>query len=136
MGRLLAIDYGMRRVGIAVTDTLQIIASGLTTVANKDVEAFLKKYLKEEEVDEIILGYPLGLDNQPTDLTHEVAAFNIKLNEWFPTVPIRLVDERFTSKMAKATLISSGVPKKKRRNKALLDEISATIILQEYLYNQ
>jgi len=136
MGRLLAIDYGMKRVGIAITDTLQIIASGLTTVANTEVEAFLKKYLEEESVERIILGYPLGLDNQPTDLTKHVDDFKEKLNKWFPTVPITLVDERFTSKMAKATLLSSGVPKMKRRNKALLDEISATIILQEYLYNQ
>lgn len=136
MGRLLAIDYGMKRVGIAITDTLQIIASGLTTVANTEVEAFLKKYLEEENVERIILGYPLGLDNQPTDLTKHVDVFKERLNKWFPTVPITLVDERFTSKMAKATLLSSGVPKMKRRNKALLDEISATIILQEYLYNQ
>lgn len=136
MARIMAIDYGKKRVGLAVTDNSQIIASGLTTVAEKEVMDFLKDYLKTEKVEKFLLGYPLGLDGLETDATKGVEKFSEKLSKVFPNVPIVLVDERFTSKMAMQTLVQSGVSKKKRRNKALLDEVSATIMLQDYLYNE
>jgi putative holliday junction resolvase len=131
--RVLAIDYGGKRTGIAVTDTMQIIASGLTTVNSAQLIPFLKKYFATEMVEKVVIGMPKNLQNQDTHGTVLVNAFLPKFQETFPDMPIELVDERFTSKMAFQTMIDSGLSKKDRRNKALVDEISATIILQGYL---
>ena len=133
MGRLLALDFGQKRTGIAVTDELQIIASGLTTVDTKDLMVFLKDYLSKESVDTIVMGEPKRLDGSETHNTVPVLEFKLKLEQTFPEIPIKLVDERFTSKMAFQTMIDSGLKKKQRQNKALIDEISATIILQSYM---
>lgn len=133
MPRIIAIDYGLKRVGIAITDNLQIIASGLTTVSKNDLFSFLKNYFAEEEVESIVLGYPLNWDESPTDLTPHVLKLKEKLEKTYPDKPIFLVDERNSSKQAMQSLIQSGVKKSKRRNKALLDEVSATIILQDYM---
>ena len=133
MGKALAIDYGQKRCGIAVTDDLQIIASGLTTVPTKEVLSFLKKYINEENVTEIIVGEPKQMNNQASESEAFIKPFLVELKKIVPNIPIIRVDERFTSKMAVQTMISSGLKKKKRQNKALIDEISATIILQTYL---
>jgi len=133
MARLMGIDYGGKRTGIAVTDRLQIIATGLCTVATNELMPFLENYCKEEEVECFVLGDPHNLDGSATHATPLVAAFKKKLKKKFPETPIELVDESFTSKMAMQTLIASGVKKMKRRNKALLDEVSATLILKSYM---
>ena len=136
MGRVLAIDYGLKRTGIAVTDELQIIASGLTTVSTKDLIPFLQDYIKKEEVELFLIGEPKKLDNSPSDSEALITPFIQKLEKEFPKIPIKRVDERFTSKMAFQTMIDSGLKKKQRKNKALIDEISATLILQSYLYSK
>lgn len=136
MGRILAIDFGKVRTGIAVTDELQIIASGLTTVATKELIPFLKDYTKKENVDLFVLGEPKQMDNSASQSETLIVPFIKKLSKEIPNIPIHRVDERFTSKMAFQTMIDSGLKKKQRRNKALVDEISATIILQSYLYNK
>lgn len=136
MGRLLAIDYGTKRTGIAITDELQLIASGLTTVATYELMPFLKNYLASEKVDLVIVGEPTQKDGSPSGVEEDIKKFLIKFSEANPTMPIKRVDERYTSKMAFQTMIDSGLNKKQRRNKALVDEISATIILQDYLYNK
>jgi len=133
MARILAIDYGKKRTGIAVTDELQIIASGLTTVNTKAFFSFIEDYLKKENVELFIVGEPKQMDYTPSESEALIAPFLIKLKEKYPEIPIKRIDERFTSKMAFQTMIDSGFSKKKRRDKALLDEISATIILQTYL---
>lgn len=133
MARIIAIDYGTKRVGIAVTDPLQIIASGLTTVHSKDIISFLEEYFKKETVECIVLGEPKSLNDEPTDATLPVQQFENRLRKKFPDKKIVKIDERFTSKIAFQTMIDSGLKKKARRNKALIDEISATIILQDYL---
>jgi putative Holliday junction resolvase len=133
MGRVLAIDYGKVRTGIAVTDELQIIASGLTTVSTKDLLEFLSKYIKNENVELFIVGLPKQMNNEFSESEALIVPFLKKLEVKFPNIPIERVDERFTSKMAFQTMIDSGLNKKQRRNKALVDEISATIILQTYL---
>ncbi len=133
MGKALAIDYGQKRCGIAVTDDLKIIASGLTTVPTNELITFLKKYIKEENVTEIVVGEPKQMNNQPSESEAFIKPFLVELKKTIPNIPIIRVDERFTSKMAVQTMISSGLKKKKRQNKALIDEISATIILQTYL---
>ncbi len=133
MGRVLAIDYGLKRVGIAVTDPLQIIATALTTVRNIDIFDFLKEYLSNEEVELFVVGMPKNLQNKDTNATQPVRSFIVKLKKQFPDKEIKLIDERFTSKMAFATMIASGVKKQARRNKETVDKISATIILQSYL---
>jgi putative Holliday junction resolvase len=135
MGRILAIDYGTKRTGIAVTDELQLIASGLTTVATGELLSFLKKYVAEENVKKILIGEPKRMDNTPSDVESHILKFVEHLREAFPELPLERVDERYTSKMAFQTMLDSGLKKKQRRNKALLDEISATIILQNYLYH-
>jgi putative Holliday junction resolvase len=132
VGRLLAIDYGSKRTGIAVTDELQIIASGLTTVDTKDLFKFLVEYFKTNDVEAIILGEPKRLDGSDTHSSDGVRVLKEKLGTTFGK-PIHMIDERFTSKMAFQTMIDSGLKKKQRQNKALVDEISATIILQSYL---
>ena len=136
MARILAIDYGKKRTGIAVTDELQIIASGLTTVATHELLAFLKDYVEREEVELFLVGEPKQRDNTPSESEQLIKPFIEKLSVLFPEIPIKRVDERFTSKMAFQTMIDSGLSKKQRQNKALVDEISATIILQSYLYNK
>ncbi|WP_299429668.1 Holliday junction resolvase RuvX [uncultured Maribacter sp.] len=133
MGRILAIDFGRKRTGIAVTDELQIIASGLTTVATHDLVPFLQKYVAEEKVDIIIVGEPKQMDNTPSESEAYIIPFLNRLAKVFPNMPVERQDERFTSKMAFQTMIDSGLKKNKRKNKALVDEISATIILQAYL---
>jgi putative Holliday junction resolvase len=136
MARILAIDFGKVRTGLAVTDEMQIIASGLTTVNTKELIAFLKDYLNKEQVELFLVGEPKQMDNTPSESEALIIPFLVKLENAFPKIPIKRVDERFTSKMATQTLIDSGLKKKQRQNKALLDEVSATIILQSYLYNQ
>ena len=136
MARLMAIDYGKKRTGLAVTDPLQMIATGLTTVATHDLIPFLKKYLVAEPVETIIIGEPKNLDGNATDATPLVTECIRIIKKNFPEIPVVTVDERFTSKMAFQAMIDSGLKKKDRRNKALVDEISATIILQEYLRNK
>ena len=133
MGKIIAIDYGKKRTGIAVTDELQIIASGLTTVNTKDLFSFLTKYFSDNQVDEIVLGLPKRLNNEATHNTQPVLEIKDKIEKTFPKYKVILVDERFTSKMAFQTMIDSGLKKKQRQNKALIDEISATIILQSYM---
>lgn len=133
MGRIVALDYGKKRTGIAVTDELQLIASGLTTVATHDLLNFLKKYIAEEKVTTLVVGEPKQMDNTPSESESLITPFLDRLKKAFPELPIEREDERFTSKMAVRTMIDSGLKKKQRRDKALIDEISATIILQAYL---
>jgi len=136
MGRILAIDYGKIRTGIAVTDELQIIASGLETVATSDLLAFLKAYIALENVELFVVGEPKQMNNEPSESEALIVPFLEKLKISFPNIPIERVDERFTSKMAFQTMIDSGLSKKKRKNKALVDQISATLILQNYLFSK
>ncbi|RZP04418.1 MAG: Holliday junction resolvase RuvX [Flavobacteriales bacterium] len=133
MARLLAIDFGTKRTGIAITDEMQIIASGLTTVLTKDLISFLKDYVAEENVELIIIGEPKQKDGTHSDVEECIKNFIIKLVKIFPTLRVERMDERFTSKIAFNTMIESGLSKKKRQNKSLIDQISATIILQDYL---
>ena len=132
MARILAIDYGTKRTGIAVTDEMQLIASGLTTVPTEKLISFLK-YCQNEEVESIVIGEPKTLDNKPAELEKQIGEFINRLKKWSPQLVIHRVDERFTSSMAFQSLIDGGVKKKQRRQKELLDEVSATIILQSYL---
>lgn len=136
MGRVLALDYGSKRTGIAITDELQLIASGLTTVATSTLMDFLKKYIASEKVDLVLVGEPKQKDGTHSNIEVEIQKFLKKFSEVFPDLDVKRVDERYTSKMAFQTMIDSGLKKKQRQNKALVDEISATIILQEYLYNK
>ncbi len=136
MGRLIAIDFGTVRTGIAVTDDLQLIASGLTTVDTKNLIKFLTTYYSENEVDCLVVGHPKQMNNQDSESEKSIQQFLDKLIKFLPDIKIVRQDERFTSKMAFQTMIDSGLTKKQRRNKALIDEISATIILQDYLYRQ
>jgi len=133
MARILCIDYGGKRTGIAVTDPLQIIATGLTTVDSNELISFLKKYFLQEEVELIIIGEPKNLDDSDTHATPLVKEAIKKLRKEFPQIPIKTVDERFTSKMAKQAMIEMGMKKKDRQNKRTVDEIAATMMLQEYL---
>lgn len=136
MARLLAIDYGKKRTGIAVSDTLQIIANGLTTVPSHTTIAFLKDYVAKEPVERIIIGMPRQMNYEESESMQYIKPFVKKLQKEFPTIPVEYFDERFTSKMAFQTMIDGGVKKKKRQNKALVDEISATIILQGFMESQ
>jgi len=133
MARILCIDYGLKRTGLAVTDLLQIIATGLTTIESKQLVPFLKKYFIKEPVELIIIGEPKNWDNTDTHATPLVEKCIKNLQKNFPTIPIKKVDERYTSKMAKQAMIEMGMKKMERRNKALVDEIAATMMLQEYL---
>ena len=136
MGRILAIDYGNKRVGLAVTDDLQIIANGLTTIHSKDLFDYLRQYLSVEHVELIVIGKPMDLQNRPSDASKYIDPFIKQLRKQFPSIPVKRVDERFTSKMAMQTMIDAGLGKKARQNKALVDTISATIILQSYMEQQ
>lgn len=133
MGRILAIDYGRKRVGLAVTDPLQIIASPFETVHSKDVIQFLKDYDIAEGIESFVLGMPMNLNNQPTDATADAQQFERLLKKHFPEKAVYLQDERFTSKMAMAAMIAGGMKKKDRREKGNVDKISAAIILQSFL---
>jgi len=136
MGRILAIDYGKVRTGIAVTDELQLIASGLTTVLTKELLSFLVNYVETENVETFVVGLPKQMNNEASESEALISPFLDKLEKKFPNIPIERVDERFTSKIAFKTMIDSGLNKKQRKNKALIDEISATLILQSYLYSK
>ena len=136
MTRLLALDYGTKRVGIAVTDELQLIASGLCTVRTHDCMDFLIEYLSKESVSTIVMGIPKNLRNQNTDATPYVKGFAKQIRKQFPEMKVELIDERFTSKIAFQSMIDSGLKKKARQDKALVDEVSATLILQSYLEQQ
>ena len=133
MGRILAIDYGVKRIGLAVTDEMQMIAFGLTTIPESEIFDYLTTYIKTEKVDTIVVGEPKQMDNTASESEVHIKLFLVKLAEKFPTIPIKRHDERFTSKMAFQTMLDSGLKKKQRKNKALIDEISATIILQDFL---
>lgn len=133
MSRILAFDYGTKRIGVAVTDPLQIIATGLDTIHPKDILEYLKKYLLSEPVELFIVGEPKQMDGTPSQSAQHVKGFITTLKKNFPTIPVEVIDERFTSKMAAATVAQSGFKKSDRQNKERLDTISATIILQSYL---
>jgi len=133
MGRILSIDYGGKRTGLAVTDPLRIIATGLCTVETPKLMPFLKDYFSRETVDLVLIGMPVNWDDTDTHATPLVKGFIKSFNKQFPQLPVKEVDERFTSKMAAQAMLQMGLKKKDRRNKGMIDEIAATIILQEYL---
>jgi len=133
MGRLLSIDYGQKRVGIAVSDSLQIIANGLVTVSTADLFKFLKEYLAKESVEKVIVGKPMQTNGMPSENFQRVAAFVEKFQKLYPEMVVEWYDERFTSVLAHQAMIDGGLGKKARQNKALVDEISATIILRDYM---
>lgn len=133
MARLMAFDYGTKRIGIAVSDPLQIIATGLTTVHPKEVVDFLKKYMIAEQVERFIVGDPLQMDGTASQSAPHVKGFIALLKKTFPDIPVELCDERFTSKMASRAIAESGLKKRDRQSKELVDTISATIILQSYM---
>ncbi len=134
MSRVLAIDFGEKRTGIAVSDELQLIASGLTTVLTPTLLDFLKDYCSKETIELFIIGLPKRLNNEQSEVEKLIQPFILKLQNQHPTIPIKRIDERFSSKLAFQSMIESGMKKKDRRNKATIDQISATIILQSYLY--
>lgn len=136
MSKILAIDYGMKRTGIAITDNSKIFATGLTTVASNEIYSFIAGLLQEEEIDTIVVGKPMNLQNLPTDATKPSDTLAKKLNKLYPEITIERVDERFTSKLAKQAMFDGGMKKKDRRDKKMVDKISATIILQSYLDSQ
>jgi putative holliday junction resolvase len=133
MYRILAIDYGIKRTGIAVTDEMQIIASGLTTVPSEKAIDFLKDYFAKEEVIKVLIGEPKQMNGQPSECSVIIEKFVSEFKTTFPDMEVERVDERFTSKMAFQSMIDNGMKKKQRQNKALVDEIAATILLQDYL---
>ena len=136
MARVLALDYGGKRTGVAVTDELQLIASGLTTVPTSELLGFLIEYLEKEDVETIVIGEPKQMDNTVSESEQLILKFIDKFQKRFPNINVVRVDERFTSKMAMQSLIDSGVKKMRRRKKELIDEVSATLILQNYLYSK
>ena len=133
MSRILAIDYGKKRTGVAVTDILQMIANGLTTVSTPELMDFILKYVEKEPVERIIVGYPKQMNNEDSENMKRITPFVNQLRKKLPNIPVELVDERFTSVLAHQAMLDGGLKKKARQNKALVDEISATIILQSYL---
>ena len=136
MSRILAIDFGDKRTGIAVTDELQIIASGLTTVPTDELLSFLENYFNEEDVALVVVGEPKRMNNENSAVESSILEFIKKFESQFSNIPLRRIDERFTSKMAFQTMIDGGLKRKQRKDKGLIDKISATIILQSYLYYQ
>jgi len=136
VARILAIDFGKKRTGLAVTDPLQIIASALDTVDSNELIGYLKKYFQKEEVEKILVGYPLNWDDTPTHATPLVDKFIIKFSHVFPNLPVQKVDERLSSKMASGAIAQMGLKKKDREKKELIDAVAAVIILQEYLESQ
>ena len=135
MSKIVALDFGMKRIGVAITDDLNIIASGLDTVSNENIISFLKNLISKNNINIIVVGKPMQKNNQPSDVEFEILKFIKKLKSNFPTIKLDRYDERFTSVIAKRVILESGVNKTKRRNKSLVDKISATIILQSYLEN-
>jgi putative Holliday junction resolvase len=133
MPRILAIDYGIKRTGIAVTDEFQIIATGLTTVPSETAIAFLTNYFAKENVATVLIGEPKQMNGQPSESAAIIDTFVLKFRNAFPEMKVIRVDERFTSKMASQSMIDSGMKKKQRQNKALVDEIASTIMLQDFL---
>ena len=133
MSRILAIDYGKKRTGVAVTDILQMIANGLTTVSTPELMDFILKYVEKEPVERIIVGHPKQMNNEDSENMKRITPFVNQLRKKLPNIPVELVDERFTSVLAHQARLDGGLKKKARQNKALVDEISATIILQSYL---
>jgi len=133
MGRILGIDYGNKRIGLAVTDPLRMFASPLSTVKPQEFDSFIENYLKTEEIDEFVIGYPVQMNNMPSESVKYIDPFLKKLKKIFPEKPVHLVDERFTSKIAFQTMIDGGVKKKGRKDKSMIDNISASIILQSFL---
>ena len=133
MARILALDYGTKRTGIAVTDPLQLIASGLTTVATAGLWEFLEGYFREEDVERLVVGEPRQMDNTPSEVEGAIGKFIVEFSKRYPQLPVSRVDERFTSKMALRVMVQGGMKKKKRRQKEALDQISATLILQSFL---
>lgn len=136
MARIMCIDYGKKRTGIAVTDPLQIISTGLMTIDTHELFPFLKKYFLEEEVEMMVVGEPKNLDDSDTHATPLVRQFLKRLGKEFPKMPVTTVDERYTSKMAKQAMLEMGMKKKERQNKRNVDEIAATMMLQEYMENK
>lgn len=133
MARILSIDYGKKRTGIAVTDPLKIIANGLTTVSTHELVGFLKNYFQKEAVEKVIIGLPKQMNNQPSENMRYIEPFVAQFKKLFPDIPIEYFDERFTSALAHRSMLEGGLKKKDRRNKELVDEISAVIILQGYM---
>ena len=133
MGRIIGIDYGKKRIGLAVTDPLQMFASPLITVSPAEFYLFINEYLKKEEIDAFVIGYPVQMNNQPSESVKDINPFIKNLRKKFPGKLIHLVDERFTSKIAMQTMIAGGVKKKERQNKSMIDKISASIILQSFI---
>jgi putative Holliday junction resolvase len=133
MGRILGIDYGRKRVGLAVTDPLQIFASPMNTIRSHDIDNFIAEYMAAEQVDAFVIGYPVQMNNEPSESVKYIDPFIRKLKKRFPGVPVHQVDERFTSQMAFRTMIDGGLKKKARQNKMVIDMISASIILQSFL---
>ena len=133
MARILAIDYGTKRTGLAVTDPLQIIANGLDTVATQELEEYLKRYMDQEEVETIVVGEPFYPDGNPAQIHPQVIVFVRKMKKLFPDIEVVTHDERYTSEEAKQVILQSGAKKKKRRDKSLVDKVSAVLILQDYL---
>jgi len=133
MGRIVALDYGKKRTGIAVSDPLRLIAGGLTTMPSVETIAFLKHYVTENEVDLFVLGDPFQMNYKPSENRERVLKFKKILQQSFPRIEIKMIDERFTSTLAHQAMIQGGLKKKDRRNKALVDELSATILLQSFL---
>ena len=133
MGRILAVDFGLKRTGIAVTDPLKIIANPLDTVETHQLMSYLQQYFQKEPVECLVIGDPKNLDNTPAQISGAVHQFTLAFQEKFPGIPVKKVDERFTSKIAQQTILAAGKNKKARRDKSLVDKISAVIILQSYL---
>lgn len=133
MGKALGIDYGTKRTGIAITDALQLVASGLTTVATHTIEDFIEKLLLKENIECFVIGEPKNLDGTKTDSSAHVYGFVKRLKKLYPEICVHMIDERFTSRIASRSILASGLKKSKRRDKSLVDEVSATIILQSYL---
>lgn len=133
MSRILAIDYGQKRTGLAVTDPLQMIANGLTTVETKTLEEYIKDYIAKEDVSTIVVGYPRQTNGEDSENMRRITPFVNRLRKIFPDKQIEMYDERFTSVLAHQAMLTSGIGKKARQNKGLVDQISATIILQDYL---
>ena len=136
MGRIIGIDYGLKRIGLAVTDPMQMFASPLTTVKAPEFEIFIKNYLEGNEVEAFVIGYPVQMNNSPSASVSFINPFIKKLKKTYPHIHIYLADERFTSKMAVRAMIEGGVKKKDRQNKSMIDKISASIILQSFLDNR
>jgi putative Holliday junction resolvase len=133
MGRIIGIDFGTKRIGVAVTDPLQIFASPLDTIRKEDFFTFVEEYRKKEEIEAFVVGNPIQLNNEPSESVNQLIPFLKKLRNKYPGITIHLIDERFTSQMALRSMIDGGVTKKERRDKSMVDRISASIILQSFL---